>query len=103
MSRVTLDLPDAVTEQLERLAADGNRSVEDVVVEQLCSLLPPAEEGLEERYKRWVKESGLFIQVSEEEKKRYPPPTDEEREQLAQKLSVGKPLSEIIIEERGPL
>ena len=72
-----------------------------MVIERLETIPELGEPNLQENYKRFFKESGLFVQVSEEEKRRYKPVSDKEREELARRFSVGKPLSEVIIEERG--
>jgi hypothetical protein len=45
-------------------------------------------------------ESGLFVQVPEEEKRRYQPMPEDQLEELAAKLGAAGPLSEVIIEER---
>ena len=102
MSQLTLELPDTVMERLTRLARRRRASVEEVAVEQLESLPEPEAETLEERYERFYSDSDLFVQVSEEEKARYAEAPKEVSQELARKLARGKPLSEIIIEDRGP-
>jgi hypothetical protein len=53
------------------LASEQNKSVEQVAVEQLTSLLERATENLEERYERFFQQSGLFVERLAEEKERY--------------------------------
>lgn len=101
MQELTIKLPDQLWQRLERWARTQKRGVEEIVIERLKTIPQIEESDLQEEYERFFKESGLFVQVSEEEKKRYRPVSDMEREELARKFSIGKPLSEIIIEERG--
>jgi hypothetical protein len=101
MPHLTLDIPEAIAEKLERLAGEQQESVEQVAVERLAVALEPSDENLAERYERFFRESGLFYQPTEEEKRRYQPLSEEELEVLARKLGEAGPLSEVIIEERG--
>jgi hypothetical protein len=101
MQQLTIEIPDALAQRLAWRAAEEKKSMEQVALEQLASLLEPPPGDLKERYERFFKESGLFVQVSEEEKRKYAAVSAEVREELAHKLGQGKPLSEIIIEERG--
>jgi hypothetical protein len=103
MSQLTLELPNTLMDRLARLARQRETTVEHVAAEQL-QLLPELQaETLEERYDRFFRDSSLFVQVSEEEKARYADVPDEVREDLARKCARGKPLSEMIIEDRGPV
>ena len=101
MAELTLQLPEELDARLRRLAAEQDRTVEDMALERLASLVERAEEDLKQRYERFFRESGLFIQHSEEEKARYQPVSEERRRELAAKLGAAGPLSEVIIEERG--
>jgi hypothetical protein len=74
--------------------------IPDTLVEQLESAIAPVAMTLEERYERFFKESGLFVQVPEEERRRYQPMSEEHRRELSAKLGAAGPLSEVIIEER---
>lgn len=53
MPRLTIEIPDALARHLAWLASEQNKSNEQVVVEQLASLLKPAAENLEEKYERF--------------------------------------------------
>jgi hypothetical protein len=98
---MTLDLPEELAQWLAQVAAQKQRSPEQVAVETLNSALQDAAE-LHRRYEEFVTTSGLFRKISEEEKKRYPPVPEEEWKAIAEKLGKAGPLSEVIIEERGP-
>jgi hypothetical protein len=52
-----------------------------------------------ERVKQVLEQSGRLVNL--DWPPTLPPLTDQERAELAQKFGVGRPLSEIIIEERG--
>jgi DnaJ-domain-containing protein 1 len=100
MTQLILGISDTLAEQLERMAAEQQKSREQLAVEQLESAVTPPVETLEERYERFFKESGLFVQVSEAVKRRYQPMSEEELQKLAAKLGAAGPLSEVIVEER---
>lgn len=101
MRQITLEVPDRLAERLDRLAAKQKKSIEQVAVEQLESVAEPSAEDLKERYERFFKESGLFVEVPDEVKRRYQPMSEERLRELAAKLGAAGPLSEVIIEERG--
>jgi len=103
MPQLTLEMPDALAQWLARQAAEQKKSMEQVALEQLASARERFQESLAKKYERFIKESGLFVQVSEEEKKRYRPVPEDELRRLADKLGAAGPLSEVIIEERGKL
>ena len=86
--------------RLACLASEQKKSVEQVAVEQLESLLGPAAENLEEKYARFFQQSGLFIERLAEEKPRYQAVSEERLKELAAKLGAAGPLSEVIIAER---
>jgi hypothetical protein len=92
-------LSDHVREQLG-LRPDEEIKLTVEPVESTGVLLSPGK-NLQEQYERFFKESGLFIEVSEEEKQRYQPVSEERLKELAAKLGAAGPLSEVIIEERG--
>lgn len=101
MSQLKIEISDALAQHLARLAAEQKKSVEEVALEQLTSLLEPPKENLDERYNRFFKESGLFIEVREEDKQHYSLASEERLKELAAKLGAAGPLSDVIIEERG--
>ena len=71
MTQLTIEIPDALAQHLAWLASEQKKSVEQVAVEQLESLLVPAAENLEEKYERFFQQSGLFVERLAEEKQRY--------------------------------
>jgi hypothetical protein len=101
MLQLTIEIPETLAQRLAWLAAENKKSVEQVVLERLASLLEPPAETRKEQYDRFFKESGLFVETPEEEKRRYQPVSEERLKELAAKLGAAGPLSEVIIEERG--
>ena len=100
MIQLTIDIPDALAQRLAWLASEQKKSVEQVAVEQLESLLAPAAESLEEKYARFFQQSGLFVERLAEEQQRYQAVSAERLQELAAKLGVAGPLSEVIVAER---
>jgi len=100
MQELTIELPDSLWKRLGVWAWAHKKKVEEVVIERLETIPALEEPNLQQRYERFFQESGLFHRITEEERTRYKPVSDKEREKLARKFSVGKPLSEIILEER---
>ena len=101
MTQLTIEIPDALARRLAWLASEQKKSVEQVAVEQLESLLEPAAEKLEEKYARFFQQSGLFVERLAEEKPRYQAVSEERLQALAAKLGAAGPLSEVIVAERG--
>jgi hypothetical protein len=101
MPRLTLELPQALSEELARRAAAENKTVEQLALERLAAPAEPSPEEMATRYDRFIRESGLFHIPSEEEKRRYEPVPEEELRRLAARLGAAGPLSAIIMEERG--
>lgn len=102
MTELTIEIPDALARRLAALASEQNKSVEQVCVEQLTSLLlEPAGENLEEKYERFFQQSGLFVERLVGEKQRYQAVSEERLKELAAKLGAAGPLSEVIVAERG--
>jgi hypothetical protein len=101
VAQLILEIPEALAQQLERMAAEQQKSPQQLAVEQLQSAVAPAAPSLQERYDRFIKESGLFVEVPDEVKRRYQPMSEEKLRELAAKLGAAGPLSEVIIEERG--
>jgi predicted transcriptional regulator len=101
MTQLTIEIPDALAQHLAWLASEQKKSVEQVAVEQLESLLAPAAENLEEKYERFFQQSGLFVERLAEEKQHSQTVSETRLKELAAKLGAAGPLSEVIIEERG--
>mgnify|MGYP001332749264 CR=1 FL=1 len=100
MTQLTLDVPDELADGLRRLAAEERKSVEQLAIERLAMAIPEPPER-REQYARFVRESGLFVQVPEEQRRRYQPVSDERLRELAAKVGSAGPLSQAIIEDRG--
>ena len=100
MTQLTIEIPDALARRLAWLASEQKKSVEQVAVEQLESLLEPVAESLEEKYARFFQQSGLFVERLAEEKQRYQVVSEERLKELAAKLGAAGPLSEVIVAER---
>jgi predicted transcriptional regulator len=101
MTQLTIEISDALARRLAWLASEQKKSVEQVAVDQLASLLEPAAENLEEIYERFFQQSGLFVERLAEEKQRYQAVSEERLNELAAKLGAEGPLSEVIVAERG--
>ena len=101
MTRLTIEIPEALARRLALLASDQKKSVEQVAAEQLAFLLEPAAEHLEEKYARFFQQSGLFVERLAEEKPRYQAVSEARLKELAAKLGAAGPLSEVIVAERG--
>jgi hypothetical protein len=101
MTQLTLEIPDALAQHLAWLASEQKKSVEQVAVEQLQSLLALAAENLDERYERFFQQSGLFVERPAEEKQPAQTVSETRLKELAAKLGAAGPLSEVIVEERG--
>lgn len=101
MTQLTIEIPEALAQRLAWLASEQKKSVEQVAVEQLESLLEPAAESLEERYARFFHQSGLFVERLAEEKQRDQAVSEARLKELAAKLGAAGPLSEVIVAERG--
>jgi len=100
MTQLTIEIPEALARRLAWLASEQKKSVEQVVVEQLESILEPAAANLEERYARFFQESGLFVERLTAEKQPYQAVSEARLKELSAKLGAAGPLSEVIIAER---
>ena len=100
MIQLTLEIPEALARRLAWLASEQKKSVEQVAIEQLESLLEPAARNLEEKYKRFFQQSDLFVERLAAEQQRYQAVSEERLQELAAKLGAAGPLSEVIIAER---
>jgi predicted HicB family RNase H-like nuclease len=100
MTQLTIEIPEALAQRLAWLASEQKKSVEQVVVEQLESLLEPTAANLEEKYARFVQQSGLFVERLTAEKQHYQAVSEARLQELSAKLGAAGPLSEVIIAER---
>ncbi len=101
MQELTIKLPDKLWRRLKSRARTQKMEIEEVILERLQNLPANEESDLQGQYNKFFKESGLFVQVSEQEKRQYEQINESEREALARRFSIGMPLSQMIIEERG--
>ena len=108
MADLLVHLPEDLYGRLQREAEAEGLTVENFLLSLLRRELarppdqgPTAAEGLE----RFVRESGLFAppnqKLGPELEKRVKDVSPADRERLAEALSRGKSLSEMIIEDRG--
>jgi hypothetical protein len=102
MTTMTLDLPTELYQQLEEEAIRANRSVEDLVAAWLQERLAPIPSE-RERAIAVLRAAGLVAEPSVEMRVRAANATMSLMEvQAALDRAGGRPLSEIIIEQRGP-
>lgn len=112
MGQVMLRIPDELHSHWEQLAKASGRTLEEFIVQELVKRYPPSvsqppiplkpeRENLREFVKSILKEAGLLEEFTEEEKQQYQPLPEEEFLHIAERASKGKPLSEIILEDRG--
>ncbi len=113
MTTLTLDLPPDVYQRLHREADRVGQAVELLATEWLMErarqvparndLPPPAPPSERERARAVLHEAGLLTELGPELKRRAEQSTATlEEVQAAFARAGGKPLSEIIIEMRGP-
>jgi hypothetical protein len=107
MPQLTIQISDSLLGKLQKQARFFNKPIDEWVVERLETISETVFEPLskDERMEKFLRESDLFAALKDklgselETLAYYVSP--ERRKELAQKASVGKPLSEIIIEDRG--
>jgi predicted transcriptional regulator len=105
MTTVTLDLAPELYERLRRIADARGARVEELAqtwIEEKADA-EPAPESMRERVQAALRARGLLVEVSDEEKRLAAASTltlDEARAILDR--AGGKPLSEVILEMRGP-
>jgi hypothetical protein len=106
MSELRIDAPDDLLEQLRRRAKAQGKSVEQVVIEDLrrgtaadvtCGAAPPGRTGATDEHLTALAEAKLGVDLA----RLVRHVSSERRQELAKRASVGRPLSEILIEERG--
>ena len=100
MSQLTLEIPKEILQSLERLAQHQQKSVDQLIMEQLKAMATDGDfaQTTRKKIEQMLVQNGL-LDMSPKEK--TPPPLSEaERENLAQKLSQAGSLSELILAER---
>ena len=103
--KLSLRIPPALHKQVKRRAQASNRSLNAVIVEAVQNGL--ANEGLEyesqeERAWKVLRESGIWEPLGPEWQKEIGETPDIAHEQLREMLRGVSPLSDLIIDERGP-
>ena len=103
MTTLTLDLPPDVYQRLHAEAKRLGKPAETVVRDVLAEHLAPAPMSERERAREVLRAAGLLAEPSEEMKKLAAQSTlTLEEARLILDRAGGKPLSEVILEMRGP-
>ena len=100
MSQLTLEIPNEILQPLERLARNQQKSLDELILDELkwLAIRTEAPNTTRKRIEQALVGSGLLTPSPKEQ---LPTPlSDAEREKLAQKLSQGETLSEWILAER---
>jgi hypothetical protein len=104
MTTVTLELPPELYERLQAEAQQIGAPIEVLIEDWLARRFPPPEPTAErERARAVLRAAGLLTELGPELKQRAARATATIEEiQAAFARAGGKPLSEIVIEQRGP-
>lgn len=104
MTALELELPPDLHDRLRREADRQGKSVEIVAQEMLAErLAPPDEMSEREQVTEALRAAGLLAELSPEEKQRAAQCTTTlEEVRAALDRAGGKPLSELVLEMRGP-
>ena len=106
MTALRIELPSEVYERLATTAQQQQKPIEELAGEWLTersTVAPPSvatPNNERERVRAALRAAGLLVEPSPEAVQKKPL-TPEERARLAAQVPPGRPLSEIIIEERG--
>jgi len=105
MATVKIELSSELYERLRRIASSHGTSVEDLAQTwiQAKSEVEPAPESMRERLRAALRAAGLLAELTEHEKHLAAESTLtlEEARAILDRVG-GKPLSEVILEMRGP-
>jgi plasmid stability protein len=103
MSQLTIDLRPDVFERLRREAALTGKPIEMLASELLAERLPTEHQDERERAREILRAAGLLTELGPELKQRAAQSTASlEEVSAALSRAGGKPLSELVIEQRGP-
>ena len=103
MSQLTIDVRPDVLERLRREATRTGKPIEKVASELLDERLPTISVNERERARDVLRAAGLLTELGPELKQRAAQSTASlEEVSAALSRAGGKPLSEIVIEQRGP-
>ena len=102
MKQVTLRLAEELVDRVKSVAADRGESVNAFAASVLSAAVDPETAGSGvERMRERLARAGILT-VFDPLPEDTPMPTDEELEQAAREAGRGKPLSDYVIEGRGP-
>ena len=105
MTMVTLELPPETYHRLHEEADRQGKSPQLVAQEWLIerlSPLPPAPDSTRERVRQAFRAAGLLVDLSPDLRVRADPTVHLEDVEASLARAGGKPLSEIVLEQRGP-
>ena len=103
MTTLTIDLPSDILERLQAEAARTGKRVEELASELLTERMPVPVASERERAREVLRAAGLLTELGPELKQRAARSTASlEEVSAALSRAGGKPLSEIVIEQRGP-
>lgn len=103
MSQLTIDLRPDDFERLRRAAARTGKPIELLASELLAERLPTENQDEREQARAILRAAGLLTELGPELKQRAAQSTASlEEVSAALSRAGGKPLSEIVIEQRGP-
>jgi HicB family len=103
--KLTVRLPSKLHEQLKQRARQNDQSLNKIVVEALQEgITHPVEYPLSEheKYQKVLRDSGMLMELGPEWSKGLEDVPLLTHEELQEKLKGCPPLSDIIIEDRGP-
>jgi plasmid stability protein len=103
MTTLTLELPPDIYRQLRETATQQGKPAEELVEEWIAERIQPAQPSERERAREVLRAAGLLTELGPELKRLAADATmtlDEVSEAFSR--AGGKPLSEIVIEQRGP-
>ncbi len=104
---LAIELPSEVYRRLQQKAAEIDIAIGKLASEAIETWLASSDDVQDRRHKREqvrqkLRQAGLFRPLSEQLRNRIIPDVKHEEVESALARAGGKPLSEIIIEQRGP-
>lgn len=103
MTTLTIELAPDIYRRLREAAAQQGKPVKELAEEWIAERIQPAQQSERERAREVLRAAGLLTELGPELKKRAAEATmtlEEINDAFAR--AGGKPLSEIVIEQRGP-
>ncbi len=107
MTTVTVELPSEVYQRLQQRAAETDIAIEKLVAEAIETWLTSSDDVQDRRHRREqvrqkLRQAGVFRPLSEQLRDQIISDVKHEEVENALARAGGKPLSGIIIEQRGP-